>query len=235
VAPGLAESVLLAALDPMLTALYLNHPIFPGLDHPAQGVALLTALDPMLTALDPTDGMALLDPTDPMPMLTVLDPTDAMPRLMALDPLPMLTALDPMPMLTALDPTDCKAFLTDRDPAEMMAFLNYLNQCLVGAANWSRVAATSSETPESPTWSSLASHLCRDQSCRNQRCGNQRCLSAEERNLNLCPMGCHVLAAASPLAKGESCPSLSTPGSAEERDLDLWSLPTPGSTEADSE
>jgi hypothetical protein len=52
----LAESVLLTALDPILTALDPNHPMILGLDHPAKGVALLIALDPMLTALDSTDG-----------------------------------------------------------------------------------------------------------------------------------------------------------------------------------
>jgi hypothetical protein len=106
-----------------------------------------------------------------MALLTARDPTVPIPTLMALDPMPMLTGLDPMSKLTALDPTDCMAFLTDRDPAEKMAFLNYLNLCLVWAADWSRVTATSSETPESPIRS--PSHRSWNQSCRNQRCGNQ--------------------------------------------------------------
>jgi hypothetical protein len=143
---------------------------------------VLTALDSMLTALDPTGPIPMLmglDLKHPIPMLTPLDLMEGIPMLttalVPMEGMPMLTALvltEGMPMLTAL-PTDCKAFLTAPDPAERMASLTTpdltvgpvevdhlsfpgpkeddLNLCPVGAADWSRVTATSSETLERST------------------------------------------------------------------------------------
>ena len=90
-----------------------------------------------------------------------------------------------------------------------------LNLSPVRAADWSRVAAVSSGNPECST-TPKESHL-----------ATVRALgSAEEGHSNL--VRDYLLAAASPLAKDESCPTLSTPGSTEERDMNLS---TPGSTE----
>jgi hypothetical protein len=113
----------------------------------------------------------------------------------------------------------------------------------VVAADWSRVTATGSENSKLPTPRTLTketSNLSNDKSPsasppNDKRCcpsacplngsGNQSRLSAfgsaEE---NLCPRASHfVLAAPGPmashfsLAKDESCPCLSTPGQAEEK------------------
>ena len=145
----------------------------PGSDGPE--IPMLAALDPM----GPIPMLTVLDPSHPMPMLTPLDPTDPMPMLVAFDPTGPMSTLtpldptDPMPMLMSLDLKDCMAFLTDLDPAERKAFLTTpdptagpvevgrlsvpgsteddLNLCPVGAADWGRVTATSSETPVTST------------------------------------------------------------------------------------
>jgi hypothetical protein len=191
--------------------------VVPGLTE------VLTALDPMLTALDPTEGMPMLAALGRVPMLTDLNPTGSMAFLTATaldpaegmsmlkildptDPIPMLMALDPMPMLTTLDPMST---LTALDPIPMLMALDPTD-CMAFL------------TAPDPTAGLVEV--------------GRRSVPGQERDLNLCPMGCHVLAPASPLAKGESCPSLSTPGSAEEWHLNLRpSLLTPCSAEADSE
>jgi hypothetical protein len=114
----------------------------------------------MLTIQDPTEEMAVLtamDPTEGMAMLTAVDPTEGMAMLPAVDLADSMAA----------------AILTDPDPAERMAFSmtpnlmaglvevghlpfpcpteDDLNLCPVGAADWSRVTATSSESPECST------------------------------------------------------------------------------------
>jgi hypothetical protein len=199
-------------LTEVLTAL---DPMLTALD-PTEGMPMLAALGrvPMLTDLNPTGSMAFLtatalDPAEGMSMLKILDPTDPMPMLMALDPMPMLTTLDPMSTLTALDPIP---MLMALDPTDCMAFLTVPDPA-------ERMAFL---TAPDPTAGLVEV--------------GRRSVPGQERDLNLCPMGCHVLAPASPLAKGESCPSLSTPGSAEEWHLNLRpSLLTPCSAEADSE
>jgi hypothetical protein len=169
------------------------------------------------------------------PMLTALDPTE--PEGMAL-----LKALDPM--LTAVDPT--------AGPVEvgLLSMQDDLNPCAnyhIGAADRSRVTATSSETSKLPTsrttpketsprptatrspsdnygrWASTGSRM----STSSLKHGRLPALGlAEERHLNLCPMASYyVLAVAGPLAREESCPT----GSNEERGCP--SLSTQGSAE----
>jgi len=130
---------LLTALDPMLMAL-----------DPTEGMALLTTLDPMLTAVDPTEGMALLtapDLTEGMPTLTALVPTERM----AFSTAPVPTRTDRMAFLMAADPTAGtmevgRLSVPGSTEDDLKMYPNYH----VGAADWSRVTATNSETSKLP-------------------------------------------------------------------------------------
>lgn len=209
---------------------------------------LLTTLEmllalKMLTALNPTKGVPILTvprPTAVGRLLTSLNPTKGMPILTAPHPTAvgrLLTALNPtkgMPILTALHPTAVGRLSVLRSTEDD---LNLHSNHHVGATigrspsnEKSLCASTSSLNhghlfagPSNGSW---------DQ-CRVSAVG-----PAQEWHLNLRPMASHyVLVVARPLEKEGS--SLSTPGSAEERDLNSLATfghaaPAPAPTDSQS-
>ena len=183
-------------------------------------------------------------------MLMALDPTEGKPMSTALglmEGMSMSTALylaDGMVFLTAPDlrhptPTECMAFLTTPDPTAgpvqagrlpVPGSEDDLNLCpnyLLGAANWGRVTATSSETSDTriPTSRTTPKGISLRPTASG-RASYKGLGSARDWHLSLCLMASYrVLVPASPLTHDESCPSLwalgSALGSAQEWHLNL--------------
>jgi hypothetical protein len=227
VAPGLAEGVVLTALDPMLTAL-----------DPTGGMALLKALDPMLTALDPTAGpveVGLLSMQDANYQIGAADrsrvtaTSSETSKLPTSRTTPKETSPRPAATRSPSDNYGCWASTGSRMstgslkhgrlPALDLAEERHLNLCPMASYYVLAVAGPLAREESCPTGSN------EERGCPSL--SNQG--SAEERHLSLCPMASYcVQAAASPLGKDESCPSLSTPGSAEAEERDLNPLATLG-------
>jgi hypothetical protein len=175
-----------------------------------------------LTALHPTH------PTEGLALLTAPDPTESVPPLAALNPAVSVALLCDPPDLTeaVLNPTESMAMAAPDltawalnvgrlsvDPTEddYKIYPNYH----VGEVDWSRVTVTSCPTSNIPT-----NRRTNDSETLAGLASNSSNGPSQDQGRHLNPTVNHVLAAG-PLAKGESCPGLSTPlaGSAEERQL----------------
>jgi len=230
---------------------------------------MLTAPDqvegvPMLTAPDSTEGVPMLTAPKGVPIAA----PEGVPMLTASE-VPMLTAPDStevVPLLTALNPTtESVAFLAAPDLTE--GVLNLTERVAVaaldrtaspgseddykirpnyhvGAADWSRGTAISSESSTFPTSKETSRLSSYDKCCQCCQCcalaSQRRLLTPEGIYLNPRMASYYVLSSAGPLAGpagDENCPSPSG-RSAEERHLNpgplgtldgSQSLTTPGS------
>jgi hypothetical protein len=224
------------ASDLTPTAFLVTPDLTEAVLNPVKRKAFSTASDLTPTALlvtpDLTEAVLVLNPAQSMAFFAAPDLTEA-----------VLNLTESVAM-AAQDPTMPKVGLPVPDEGDYKIRLVRPNYH-VGAVDWCRVTATSSETLELPpprtttketsgpsddksrTSASPSNnpnnHLKRryPSACPSNGSGNLSALgSAQEGHLNLCPMASrYVRAAAGPLAKSESCPGLSTPlaGSAEER------------------
>lgn len=197
--------------------------------------------------LDPTEVVSTLaarGPAEGKPQLTTLNLPKRMAFLMAPCPakgMAFLTTPDPM-----AGPVEVGRLSVQGSTEDGLNHRpNY--HLRIRAADWSQVTATSSDTSnnpmnrttpkDAPSFPEAARFPSDDKGCQcfvsmsppNVSRDQSRLSalgSAEGGHLSLCPMeSCHVPAPAGPLARDGNCPSLTAPGSAEEKNTGMNLFP----------